>query len=244
MFGHNPIRSIETTTLALAIESMFYTIQGEGPLSGMPALFIRLAGCNLACHFCDTQFETQADKPRGVSAIIEEINRRFTPHQRRLVVMTGGEPMRQNWSTLAYWLLKAGTNLIQVETAGTLWQPDLAELDDSIVYVCSPKTPGVRPEIAERCRHWKYIVRAGEESEEDGLPMRGTQLATMDKTQKLYRPIPDPAGRRHAPTIWLSPCDENTPTRNQSVNTARARDLCLRHGYRLSLQMHKIIGVE
>jgi 7-carboxy-7-deazaguanine synthase len=100
MFGKNPIRPIVFNPKQLAVESIFYTIQGEGPFAGMPSLFIRLAGCNLACHFCDTQFETQADNPQDWEIVANRILA-FPIHQRRLVVVTGGEPMRQNWAPLA-----------------------------------------------------------------------------------------------------------------------------------------------
>lgn len=251
MFGKNPIRSATYNSRSLAIEAIFYTIQGEGPYSGRPALFIRLAGCNLACTFCDTQFETMANTPQVLDEIIDNIKACFTKKQRRLVVLTGGEPMRQDWSDLAYWLFSTGTETIQVETAGTLWQPSLnhhpinelrtGPREGNIVYVCSPKTPKINPRIAEVCRHWKYVVKVGSvDLEGDGLPNRGTQLATVDTEQRLYRPSIF-EGYHH--TIWVSPCDEYDTVRNKA-NQNLARDLCLMHGYRLSLQTHKIIGVE
>lgn len=58
MFGNNPIRKqVLRDDGALYISGIFATIQGEGPLTGTPAIFIRLSGCNLQCGFCDTDFE-------------------------------------------------------------------------------------------------------------------------------------------------------------------------------------------
>jgi organic radical activating enzyme len=243
MFGKNPIRGILRDPLNLAVEDIFYTIQGEGPQAGRPALFIRLAGCNLACHFCDTQFESKADMPETVVDLLERIFDTTTPKQRELVVITGGEPMRQDWSGLARVLLKGGTDLIQVETAGTLWQPGLAEFIESgdVQLVCSPKTPQVHRLISESCAHWKYIIRGGEVDVEDGLPNRGTQVATLGKPSRLYRPWDRGACDDYG-TVWLSPCDDYDAELNK-VNLELARDLCLKHGYRLSLQMHKLIQV-
>lgn len=236
MFGDNPIRRINIQPGFLSVERMFYTIQGEGPRAGIPCVFIRLAGCNLACTFCDTEFETQANVELSVDQIVKELAMRFTPRERKLVVMTGGEPMRQNWSRLATWLLATGTEEIQVETAGTLWQQDLVPMLHNILFVCSPKTPKINQAIMANCHHWKYIVRAGEANPDDGLPDRGTQQATQGAPLALFRP---PKGD----TIWLSPCDEYDMAKNEA-NVQAARDLCLKHGYRLSLQMHKLIGVE
>jgi len=239
MFGKNPIRSIQRNPQVLAVEDIFYTIQGEGPQGGRPALFIRLAGCNLACHFCDTQFESRADMPEKLGDIMARIERDFSVEQRKLVVMTGGEPMRQDWSWLADALIRGGTELIQVETAGTLWQPGLEDLDEPwrIQFVCSPKTPRVHPEIEKRCHDWKYIIRGGEILATDGLPNYGTQVATKGLVSHIYRPEPSAMN-----TIWLSPCDDYDEVLN-AVNRDLARDLCLKHGYRLSLQIHKLIQV-
>lgn len=238
MFGANKILSKVTDRDHLAVEDVFYTIQGEGPLSGMPALFIRLAGCPLRCAFCDTQFSTQEDKPRFWLDIAEKIVMDFTPQQRKLVVITGGEPMRQNWSQLAEFLLRNGTRKIQVETAGVMWQEDLVPLLFDIMFVCSPKTPGVHPSIAAQCNHWKYVVRAGETSEVDGLPIYGTQPNTLRQRQTLFRPTATGGN-----TIWLSPCDDYDPARNKA-NLAAVRDLALKHGYRVSLQTHKLLDVK
>lgn len=254
MFGQNPIRHATHDPLNLAVESIFYTIQGEGPYAGIPALFIRLAGCNLACHFCDTQFETHAEDERTVEDLITSIELRFTALQRRFVVVTGGEPMRQQLTPFFNSLLAIGTKLIQIETAGTLWQdgPDFEDLisERRVVLVCSPKTPKIHPEIARYCRHWKYVITAGEQDSNDGLPNRGTQTRNKDQEQILYRSPclgisigPAPLLNHRAQTIWVSPCDLYDPVKNRA-NLDACRDAALKYGYRISLQTHKILGVE
>jgi 7-carboxy-7-deazaguanine synthase len=250
MFGQNPIRSQEHSDRLLAVEDAFYTIQGEGPFV-MPAVFIRMAGCNLACTFCDTQFETRAEVKENVSVIMANMVQEFSKRQREFVVITGGEPLRQDISTLAEMLYAHGTRHIQIETAGTLWVPGLEKFIERgiLTLVCSPKTPKVHPEIAERCKHWKYVVRAGETDEATGIPNRGTQRGNAGVVKTLFTPwwVSNNAarvgvGREHFGTVWLSPCDDYDAERNLA-NMHHARDLCLKHGYRISLQVHKIIGV-
>lgn len=242
MFGKNSIAPRTSDPRHLEVESSFYTIQGEGPYSGMPALFIRLAGCNLACHFCDTQFETRLGHPESVETIIAGLKNQFTFEQRRFVVITGGEPMRQPLDQLIHGLLSTGTKLVQIETAGTLWQSNLGGwiTEGQVVIVCSPKTPAVHSMIPLVCQHWKYIITAGEQSPFDGLPMRGTQMASKDTIQKLYRAV---LHSKLPGTIWVSPCDAYDPVKNKA-NMEAARDAALKYGYRLSLQIHKLIGVE
>jgi 7-carboxy-7-deazaguanine synthase len=237
MFGKNPLRPKEHDTGYLAVESIFYTLQGEGPYSGRPCLFIRLSGCNLACHFCDTDFEKNVENYLSVDAIMSRIKAVHRPEHRELVVITGGEPLRQDIGKLCEALLANGTQTIQIETAGTLWQDSLEPflLSQQVVLVCSPKTPKVNYNLQRWCEHWKYVVADGETDPVFGLPNRGTQVATKDTEQPIYRAL--------VGTIWLSPRDDYDDRKNVA-NKAHARNLCLQHGYRLSLQVHKLVGVE
>lgn len=239
MFGKNKQQPITSDSRHLAVNSIFYTIQGEGPYSGTPALFIRMAGCNLACVWCDTEFDKGLEAPRAIDELIGSILGEFSLPQRRLVVLTGGEPLRQNITQLCELLLSSGTELIQIETAGTVWQPGLEHMIDSgrLVIVCSPKTPGVNPFIERFCTHWKYIIRDGETAFEDGLPNVGTQPSNAGKPMQLFRPS------KKQVVVWLSPCDDHDPEQNKK-NRDRVKQIALDYGYRVSLQTHKILGVE
>ena len=253
MFGQNPIRSADYADPSkLAIEETFYTIQGEGPFAGRPAIFIRLSGCNLACTFCDTQFEKMAEQSRDVEEYLGWFFKEFNQQQRSLIVITGGEPMRQNLDYLLHGLLghpEANNTIIQIETAGTLWQPEYAGVDFEIMVsrrdvflVCSPKTPKVHPKIAEHCSHWKYVIKATE-VDEAGLPNRSTQMAD-GPLRPLYRPALEKIVNCWSSdaSIWVSPCDEYDIVKNKA-NLEAVRDIALKHGYWVSLQTHKILGV-
>lgn len=244
MFGKNPTRQIENhlSGAQLRVQEVFYTLQGEGPFSGMPCTFIRLAGCNLKCHFCDTQFDSGWDNFLSIPQILKaaDFEGHFKPQAHGLVVITGGEPMLQNIVPLIQALITSGTHIVQIETAGVIWLDGLEEYVSSgkVVLVCSPKTPKVHPQIARYCRHWKYVVKHGEVDPTDGLPNRSTQ--ELGKVQNLYKAH----GEWFAgSTIWISPCDEHDQEKNLS-NMVAARDICLEHGYRLSLQTHKIVNVR
>ena len=94
MFGKNKILKPETHSgINLDIQEIFPTLQGEGPYTGHPSVFIRLGGCNLACEFCDTEFESYHNL--SVEKIIEETSRLSKNDEgkivRKLVVITGGE---------------------------------------------------------------------------------------------------------------------------------------------------------
>lgn len=247
MFGNNPKRQLETNLpgRTLRVHSIFATIQGEGPFAGMPCVFIRLAGCNLACHFCDTPFDEHWDQPQTIEHIVKNVSTvcgEERQHLRRLVVITGGEPLIQNIGPLVQALWESGTHTVQIETAGTAWPDSLNALMEvgpgDLHIVCSPKTPKVHPRIMEYCTDYKYILADGEMTPEDGLPIRGTQSKSAE-LQRLYRPdLADPAI-----TVWVQPRDDQDAEKNKK-NLEVCVWSAMQFGYSISIQTHKIMGVE
>lgn len=113
----------------MKVNEIFYSLQGEGHYTGWPAVFVRLAGCNLRCSFCDTEFETYTEMTE------EEIVAKVLEYPTKLVVITGGEPTLQLTTSLLEKLDRAG-RLVNIETNGTHPLPD-----GPIHWVtCSPKT--------------------------------------------------------------------------------------------------------
>ena len=202
----------------------------------MPAVFVRLAGCHLKCYFCDTDFLTKR-KTQSLNDVLNAVT--FYPVQQYpLVVVTGGEPMRQNISPLCLALAATGRK-VQVETAGSFGFMDAnADAHPNIYVVVSPKTAHVDSSLRATAHAWKYIVGSDTLlSEEDGLPLSSTQERGRRAT--LARP--------HADTprtdIWLQPQDDGADAPTTQVAIARCVYLAQRYGYRLSVQIHKIVGV-
>jgi 7-carboxy-7-deazaguanine synthase len=99
------------------ISELFYSIQGEGILSGVPSVFIRTSGCNLRCVWCDTPYTSW--KAEGDHRSLDEIMEYVTQHSTGHVVLTGGEPMiAPETPDLTRRLRFAGQH-ITIETAGT-----------------------------------------------------------------------------------------------------------------------------
>ncbi len=96
---------------------VFYSLQGEGLLQGLPMIFVRFSECNLRCSFCDTKYAWEAGAEMDVDTILETIRL----HPCRRVCLTGGEPFLQDLTPLVK-TLKNGGYWLAVETNGTLWQ--------------------------------------------------------------------------------------------------------------------------
>ena len=99
------------------IHEIFYSLQGEGFLQGIPMVFIRFTGCNLKCSFCDTKTSWK----KGIFMNIEEIINKIKKYQCKKVCLTGGEPLLQDISFLIR-ILKKEKYWICIETNGTIWR--------------------------------------------------------------------------------------------------------------------------
>lgn len=219
----------------LDVYSIFYTIQGEGPNCGQPAIFIRLWGCNLMCPGCDTDY-TSKKTAMSVAVLRGRVDElkidEYPDAPKPLVVITGGEPFRQNITHICTSLLKAGYR-VQVETNGTL--PPSPNLDSTVEIVCSPKTGKIHDMVAARVTALKYVVKAGLVVPRDGLPIRALDHTCSPSVAK------PPEGFKG--TIYIQPMDEGRADLNRK-NMEAAKQSCLNHGHTLQMQIHKVIGVE
>lgn len=220
----------------LDVHSVFETIQGEGPFCGTPCVFIRLAGCNLQCPACDTDYTSNRfhEDPFMI------LNRVKALRTGGLVVITGGEPFRQPFAPLVR-LLHENGYFIQIESNGTLEVPNILDIPWSIFtenrrgcyLVISPKTGKLHYTALERACALKYVVEAGNVDPADGLPLHALQHPG--------RPARPPEGWNRL--VYIQPMDGKDEVENAN-NLACAIAMSLGHGYILQLQVHKLIGVE
>lgn len=237
-------RSKSDGNQSLDVHSYFFTIQGEGPFAGHRAIFVRLAGCNLQCPGCDTEY-TQGRKKASlfeIESVIATLARENNvdlevADKKLLIVITGGEPLRQSIGVLVMDLVLDGYR-VQIESNG-VFEPDriltryLVSYRDKVRLVISPKTSRVHEVCSRLAACFKYVLDHREVAE-DGLPIRALQHKAAGG---VARPPTS------AMPVYLNPFDSGNVEENKKNLAAVARS-CMKHGYIAGVQMHKIMNLE
>src|SRR4051812_43256401 len=143
-----PCRSGRHVGVGILVSEIFYSVQGEGELTGVPSVFVRTSGCNLRCRWCDTMYASW--EPEGDLLSIPQIVAEVERHPAAHVVLTGGEPMvAKDLPELARALRQSGWH-ITIETAGTVLPAGIACDLASI----SPKLSHSTPRPGEISQEW------------------------------------------------------------------------------------------
>jgi organic radical activating enzyme len=229
-----------TTPYELGVHSTFVTIQGEGPCTGQKALFIRLAGCNLQCPKCDTDYTSHREFWTDEAFVHNTIVKHPDVD---LYVITGGEPLRQTAALIncierldSYLIKERRAIRIQIETNG-VYSPFLDNFCNvDVIYVVSPKTSHITHDDTELFDFWKYVMSADGVCGIDGLPTR-----VLGQCIRPHRPtewIMESNRRR----VFLQPEDSKDPETNRR-NMEACVQSCMKYGYTLCLQIQKIVGL-
>ena len=221
----------------MRISEIFYSIQGEGELTGVPTVFIRTSGCNLRCRWCDTPYASW--NPEGEEMSIEDIIKEVKKHPARHCVLTGGEPMiARGIKELAAALRAEGLH-ITIETAGTVSPEgiacDLASLSPKL----SNSTPSPNEidqawiERHEQTRLRPEILRAWLEAGNYQLKFVYTKASDLDEIDALIESIgiPVPASK-----VLLMP--EGTDEAHIASRQMELVSLCTKRGNRYCDRLH------
>jgi 7-carboxy-7-deazaguanine synthase len=135
----------------LSVNEIFYSIQGESTFAGKPCVFVRLAGCDLRCSWCDTAYAFNEGDRMSVGDVLERVGQFSSP----LVEVTGGEPLLQeDVYPLMQGLLDGGRTVL-LETGG---QVDLSRVPGGVIKIMDVKCPGSGE--SEK-NEWSNIDRLG-----------------------------------------------------------------------------------
>lgn len=118
----------------LNVNEIFYSLQGEAREVGLPTMFVRLTGCPLRCHYCDTKYAFKGNNLLSIEAILAEIEKYNT----KQVCVTGGEPLAQiNCHILLDKLIQQGYQ-VSLETSGSI---NISDVNPKVSIVMDVKTP-------------------------------------------------------------------------------------------------------
>ncbi len=218
--------------LAYRVNEIFYTLQGEGAHSGIPAVFVRFSGCNLRCPWCDTEFAEY--KEMSAKEIVDEMLSLYdTPNERRkMCVLTGGEPSLQVDKPLIDTLHEAGF-YICIETNGT------HPLPEGIDWItCSPKEGSLhhsaishQPPLALKKVNEVKVVFTGTYDPE-------IWRKQLEAEHWLLQPL-----RYNGEWLLLSGIDDFEIDSNDNLDDT-VRYILAHPFWRLSVQLHKIAGLR
>lgn len=221
----------------MRISEIFFSVQGEGRLTGVPSVFIRTSGCNLRCTWCDTPYASW--QPEGVEMSTGEILREVEKHPTRFCVVTGGEPMVAKGILELLNALRGAEKHITIETAGTV-APDGVECDLASI---SPKLANSTPPVEqggeawrerhERTRWQPEVVRAWCDRFEHQLKF---VVSSKEDVREIEAMLAD-AGIRSSPeNILLMP--EGRTVEELRACAPQVVDWCKARGWRYCPRLH------
>ncbi len=213
----------------MRIAELFYSLQGEGSLVGVPSIFIRTSGCNLRCRWCDTPYTSW--QPEGAEWTLERILDEVKSHGARHVVVTGGEPMIAPEILPLTERLRAAGRHITIETAGTVFEPVACDLM-SISPKLSNSTPEgrfqapherlrIQPKVlGELMARYEYQLKFVMERPEDLAEVRAlVELLRADGERVILMPEGTDRERLGERSMWLA-------------------EICKQEGFRFSNRLH------
>ena len=213
----------------MKIAELFYSLQGEGSLVGVPSVFVRTSGCNLRCSWCDTPYTSW--QPEGTELSLAQILDEVRAYPARHVVVTGGEPMiAPEILALTERLHEAGLH-ITIETAGTVFQPVACDLMS-----ISPKLANSTPEGPFRAQHERLRIQTDVLAEltsryDHQLKFVIARAEDLDEVRAIVAALRADASR----VILMPEGVEPAVLLERSVWLA---EICKEEGYRFSPRLH------
>lgn len=203
---------------------LFFSLQGEGPRLGVPAVFVRLAGCNLRCTWCDTRYSWAPGIPLPETDVARRIRELLPQTGTAGLIITGGEPLLQQQAIATLLDLLPSELYIEIETNGTI-APDSALIRRINQWNISPKLPHAG-------NHGKQPLPPGPLATFAALPNAWFKFVVQDPSDwDTIAALGLPQQR-----LILMPCATTRETLEQQA--PRIAALCITHGVRYGHRLH------
>jgi len=221
----------------MRISEMFFSVQGEGKLTGVPSFFIRTSGCNLRCHWCDTPYASW--RPKGDDTSIDQIMEQAAASGARHIVVTGGEPtIMPDIEELCFRLSRDGRH-ITLETAGTVYKPlpvDLVSLSPKLSNSTPPPSAG-QLAIQHELRRLNYdaLQKYIDTAPEVQIKWVIQNESDLDEVGAILSRLRN----WRADDIMLMP--EGTDPATLQERSPWLIEACKRHGFRFCQRLHVMV---
>ncbi len=214
----------------MRVAEIFYSVQGEGSLVGVPSIFVRTSGCNLRCSWCDTPYTSW--NPEGEDLTLDEILDRASAFSAaRHVVLTGGEPMiAPAIVDLSRRFRERGMH-ITVETAGTVFAPVACDLMSISPKLANSTPEGVFQAQHERLRLQPDILRRLMSEYDYQLKFVIARETDIEEVTAIL-------ARLHAPPEKVILMPEGVTTEAMDERGAWIAEICKSYGFRFSPRLH------
>ena len=217
----------------MKISEIFYSIQGEGMLTGVPSVFVRTSGCNLRCAWCDTPYTSWS--PEGSEMTLEDILAAVRTYPARYAVVTGGEPMiAPDIIRLTERIRHLGLH-VTIETAGTVYHPvacDLMSISPKLLNSTpSEREGGKWAAQHERLRYQPEVLKKLMAEYEYQLKF---VVASADDMPEIARLLEETAADRSRVILMA----EGTTSDAIRGRAPWLTEICKREGFRYSPRLH------
>jgi 7-carboxy-7-deazaguanine synthase len=174
---------------SLRITEIFYSLQGESNTVGLPTVFIRLTGCPLRCHYCDTTYAFSGGEKKTLTEIVASVD----SYHAKYVTVTGGEPLAQPACLPLLTQLADKNYIVSLETSGAL---DISAVDKRIITVMDLKTPSSGELSKNRYENIAYLQSKdqlkfviGTAEDYDWAKQMLAQYDLINRCQVLFSPV-------------------------------------------------------
>ncbi len=145
-----PSEFVRTRGNEIRVNEIFFSLQGESSRVGLPTVFVRLTGCPLRCHYCDTAYAFHQGKTRTIDDVLHEV----ASYDAKYICVTGGEPLAQKSCLSLLTRLCDDGYLVSLETSGAL---DVAAVDTRVSRIVDVKTPGSGEDSKNRWENMSHL---------------------------------------------------------------------------------------
>lgn len=221
------MKKVGLTKVNFKVVEKFVSVNGEGPSSGQLAVFIRFAGCNLNCSYCDTMWANEKNVPYDLMSH-EDIYEYIKSTEVKNITLTGGEPLLQEDVKELLELLSKNKELnVEIETNGSVLLHKFSNIENRPSFIMDYKLPSSNMENKMLLDNFKYLTK------KDTVKFVSGSIEDLEKAKYLI----DEYKLAEKTKVYISPVFGKIDM-NNIVEFMKDNKM---NGVNLQIQLHKVI---